>query len=103
VPGSHYAGRASSEGEETWQDHAAEAVLARAGDCLLFRSDVWHAGSDNRTRDDVRYLLQVHYGRREMAQHFSPFLEWRFDPAMIAAASSRQRRLLGEHEPGAYD
>jgi hypothetical protein len=103
VPGSHRAGRAPGQAEENWQDRAAEAVLARAGDCLLFRSDVWHAGSDNRTRDDVRYLLQVHYGRREMAQHFSPFLEWRFDPAMIAAASPRQRRLLGEHEPGAYD
>ena len=103
VPGSHRAGRAPSEGEEIWQDHATEAVLARAGDCLLFRSDMWHAGSDNRTRDDVRYLLQVHYGRREMAQHFSPFLEWHFNPTIIAAASSRQRRLLGEHEPGAYD
>jgi len=103
VPGSHRAGRLPTGHEDTWQGHAAEAVLARAGDCLLFRSDVWHAGSDNRTPDDVRYLLQVHYGRREMAQHLSPFLEWRFDPAVIAAASPRQRRLLGDHEPGAYD
>ena len=103
VPGSHRAGRLPTRQEDTWRGHAAEAVLARAGDCLLFRSDVWHAGSDNRTRDDVRYLLQVHYGRRDMAQHFSPFLEWRFDPAVIAAASPRLRRLLGDHEPGAYD
>jgi hypothetical protein len=51
----------------------------------------------------VRYILQVHYGRREMAQHFSPFMDWRFDAAVLRAASKRQRRLLGEHEPGAYD
>jgi ectoine hydroxylase-related dioxygenase (phytanoyl-CoA dioxygenase family) len=103
VPGSHRAGRAPAESENDWGGVAAEAVLARAGDCLVFRSDVWHAGSDNRTRADIRYLLQVHYGRREMAQHFSPFLEWRFNPAVLAAATARQRRLLGDHDPGAYD
>ena len=95
VPGSHRSGRAPRA--------EAEPVLACAGDALLFRSDVWHAGSDNRTASDVRYLLQVHYGRREMAQHFSPYLEWRFDRGVLAAASRRQRRLLGDHEPGAYD
>ena len=42
-------------------------------------------------------------GRREMAQHFSPFMEWRFNPDVLAAASKRQRRLLGDHDPGAYD
>jgi ectoine hydroxylase-related dioxygenase (phytanoyl-CoA dioxygenase family) len=103
VPGSHRAGRAPGESESDWRGRPAEVVLARAGDCLVFRSDVWHAGSDNRTRADVRYLLQVHYGRREMAQHFSPLLEWRFNPAVLAAATARQRRLLGDHGPGAYD
>jgi hypothetical protein len=38
-----------------------------------------------------------------MAQHFSPYFEWRFNPAAIAAATKRQQRLLGDHEPGAYD
>ena len=38
-----------------------------------------------------------------MAQHFSPYLEWRFNPAVITAATKRQKRLLGDHEPGAYD
>lgn len=103
VPGSHRAGRGPAGSEEDWRGRAAEVVLARAGDCLVFRSDVWHAGSDNRTREGIRYLLQVHYGRREMAQHFSPFIDWRVNPVVIAAASARQRRLLGDHEPGAYD
>jgi ectoine hydroxylase-related dioxygenase (phytanoyl-CoA dioxygenase family) len=103
VAASHRAGRAPTGSENEWRGRPAEAVLARAGDCLVFRSDVWHAGSDNRTRAEVRYLLQVHYGRREMAQHFSPFVEWRFNPAVLAAATARQRRLLGDHAPGAYD
>lgn len=103
VPGSHRAGRAPRAGEQDWRGVAPRPVLARDGDALVFRSDVWHAGSDNTTRRGVRYLLQVHYGRREMAQHYSPFIGWRFDAAVLAAASPRQRRLLGDHEPGAYD
>ena len=103
VPGSHRAARAPRDTDNAWQGRQPETILARAGDALVFRSDVWHAGSDNRSQHDTRYLLQVHYGRREMAQHFSPFMEWRFNPAVLAAASERQRRLLGDHEPGAYD
>jgi ectoine hydroxylase-related dioxygenase (phytanoyl-CoA dioxygenase family) len=103
IVGSHRAGRAPRSGECDWHGHAAEAVPCAAGDALVFRSEVWHRGGDNATRDRVRYVLQVHYARREMAPHFSPYLDWRFDPAVIAAASPRQRRLLGDHEPGAFD
>ena len=101
APGSHRSAGAAAETHSL--TGAAEVVLAHAGDALVFRSDVWHAGSDNRMAHDVRYLLQVHYARREMAQHFSPYLDWRFAPDVLAAASKRQRRLLGDHEPGAYD
>jgi ectoine hydroxylase-related dioxygenase (phytanoyl-CoA dioxygenase family) len=103
IPGSHRAGRRPRPGEGHWNGRLPQPVLCDAGDVLFFRSDLWHSGSDNRTADQARYLLQVHYGRREMAQHFSPFLEWQFDAAMIAAATPRQRRLLGGHEPGTYD
>lgn len=103
LAGSHRAGRLPRAGETAWQGREAQPVLAAAGDALVFRSDLWHAGSDNRTASDTRYLLQVHYGRREMAQHFSPYLEWRFDTRVLSAASKRQRRLLGDHEPGPYD
>jgi ectoine hydroxylase-related dioxygenase (phytanoyl-CoA dioxygenase family) len=101
--GSHRAGRPPRAQESQWNGREATPVLARAGECLLFRSDLWHSGSANRHTNAIRYLLQVHYGRREMSQHFSPWLDWRFNPAVIAAATKRQRRLLGDHEPGAYD
>ncbi|MBA4066251.1 MAG: dioxygenase [Isosphaera sp.] len=102
IPGSHRAGRRPARWETHWRGRAPQPVLCGAGDVLFFRSDLWHSGSDNRT-DQTRYLLQVHYGRREMAQHFAPFLAWRFDPAVLAACNPRQLRLLGDHPQGAYD
>ncbi|MBV2135158.1 phytanoyl-CoA dioxygenase family protein [Pseudomonas sp. MAP12] len=103
IPGSHRAGRPPMAGESQWQGRSAQPVLCRAGDVLMFRSELWHAGSDNRSRDRSRYLLQVHYGRRMVAQKFSPYLHWQFNPAVLAAATPRQRRLLGEHQEAEYD
>ncbi|WP_150640906.1 phytanoyl-CoA dioxygenase family protein [Pseudomonas fluorescens] len=103
IPGSHRAGRAPGKGETQWQGRAAQPVLCRAGDALMFRSELWHAGSSNRTPDRSRYLLQVHYGRRMVAQKFAPYLHWRFNPDVLAAATARQLRLLGDHLEAEYD
>ena len=78
-------------------------VCCRAGDVLFFRSELWHSGSANITEDQTRYLLQIHYGRRMVAQKFSPYLTWRFNAEVIERCSVRQRRLLGDHRRGAYD
>ncbi|CAD5108917.1 phytanoyl-CoA dioxygenase family protein [Zestomonas carbonaria] len=103
IPGSHRAGRPPRPGETHWRGHEPEPVLCRAGDVLMFRSELWHAGSRNRTTDRTRYLLQVHYGRRMVAQKFSPYLEFRLAPDVLAACTPRQRRLLGDHEEAEYD
>lgn len=103
IPGSHRAGRPPLAGETEWEGRRPEPVLCRAGDVLVFRSELWHAGSRNLSRDRSRYLLQVHYGRRMVAQKFSPYLDFRFNPATLAAATPRQRRLLGDHAPAEYD
>ncbi|WP_434625428.1 phytanoyl-CoA dioxygenase family protein [Pseudomonas sp. Z1-29] len=103
ITGSHKAGRAPMAGETQWQGRAAKPVLCQAGDVLILRSELWHAGSDNRTADRTRYMLQVHYGRRMVAQKFSPYLHWQFNPAVLAAATPRQRRLLGDHQEAEYD
>jgi ectoine hydroxylase-related dioxygenase (phytanoyl-CoA dioxygenase family) len=103
IPGSHRAGRNPRRMEFQWNGRLPQPVLCEAGAVLFFRSDLWHSGSDNRTADQTRYLLQVHYGRREMAQHFAPYLDWRFNPEVVASCSPRQRRLLGDHRQGAYD
>lgn len=103
VPGSHRAGRAPADGETTWQGQGGRAVLCSAGDVLVFRSELWHAGGANTSPASVRDMLQVHYARRMVAQKFSPYLDWRFNPRVLAAASARQRRLLGEHAEAEYD
>ncbi|MBB60185.1 MAG: dioxygenase [Pseudomonas sp.] len=103
IPGSHRAGRKPRPGETQWHSREAEPVLCRAGDVLFFRSDLWHAGGRNRSAERSRYLLQIHYGRRMVAQKFSPYLHFRFNPEVLAAATPRQRRLLGEHEAAEYD
>ncbi|RAS22439.1 MULTISPECIES: phytanoyl-CoA dioxygenase family protein [unclassified Pseudomonas] len=103
VPGSHRAARPPQPGECHWQGREARPVLCQAGDALLFRSDLWHSGGANCSQGRERDMLQVHYGRRMVAQKFSPYLRWQFNPQVLAQATPRQRRLLGEHEEAEYD
>ncbi|HEX8552936.1 MAG TPA: phytanoyl-CoA dioxygenase family protein [Abditibacteriaceae bacterium] len=106
IPGSHKSGRALSWGktpDPTWRGRELEPVLCKAGDVLFFRSEIWHTGSKNKTADQTRYLLQNHYSHRIIAQQFSPYITWQFNPEVIAAANERQLRLLGKHRPTAYD
>ena len=96
IPGSHRAGRKPHEGETSWQGVEGQNILCKAGGVVLFRSDVWHRGTAN-TSSRIRYLLQVHYGRRMVVQKFPPYLDFRFDPDILTQATPRQRRYLGEH------
>ena len=101
IPGSHKSGRWPKRGESDWNGRQPEPVLCRAGDVLFFRSELWHSGSANTTGDRTRYLLQVHYSHRNIAQKFSPW-PWHFNPEILAVANDRQLRLLGKHPEGNY-
>ena len=102
IPGTHRAGRAPN-GDVEWNGMREKSVICKAGDVMMFRSDVWHRGSANRS-EQTRYLLQVHYGNRMIAQKFPPYLHrFRFDEDILAQATSIQLRLLGDHPPAAYD
>jgi ectoine hydroxylase-related dioxygenase (phytanoyl-CoA dioxygenase family) len=102
VPGSHSSGR-SPDGDTQWKGGEEHSVLCNAGDVVIFRSEVWHRGSAN-TSSQTRYLLQVHYANRMITQKFPPYLnQFQFDETILAQATPRQRRILGEHKPGAYD
>jgi len=103
IPGSHKSGRAPGNAkaesgrtaggdEHSWNGVDAQPVLCNAGDGMLFRSEVWHAGSANRTPDKVRYLLQVHYAQRGIAQRFPPYIDFRHNPEVMAAATERPTR-----------
>jgi len=102
VPGSHLSGR-SPGGATEWRGKLEQSVLCNAGDVVLFRSEVWHRGTANRSKQ-TRYLLQVHYAHRMITQKFPPYLNrFQFNELILEQATERQQRLMGNHRPGAYD
>ena len=109
LAGSHRSGRpvpASQrfDPELTYDGRTAVVLEASAGDVAIFVSDVWHHGTPA-NGGSGRLFLQVHYGRRDIAQrirltadvnHLSPeAIEW--------ADTPRRRDLMGLHNPYFYD
>lgn len=103
VPGSHRSGRQPPPQDQLlWEGRGPVTILASAGDCLLLNGQTWHRGATNCTTDRIRAVQQVTYGRRFIAQRFYPFVNHRIPESLLAGASARQRRLLGEHPHGPY-
>jgi len=70
-------------------------VLARAGDALVFTHSLWHGGAANLSTVTRK---NIQYGYNQMF-----FRNFDYDPipsAVLAAATPRQRRLLGDMGPG---
>ncbi len=73
LPGSHRSGRLPPKGRDfdpklTFDNKEPVSCLpARAGDAILFVSDVWHRGTPAQ-EGRGRFFLQCHYGRRDLAQ-----------------------------------
>jgi ectoine hydroxylase-related dioxygenase (phytanoyl-CoA dioxygenase family) len=109
VPGSHRSGRLPPSGPPsdpalTYDGRPPVLLAGGAGDVALFVSDAWHRGTPARGGRG-RCFLQVHYGRRDLAQrvrttaevnHVSP-------EASARARGARQRTILGLHDPFFYD
>ncbi len=110
VPGSHRSGRLAPldrihDPELSYDGRPPVLLTGAAGDVVLFVSDAWHRGTPAGTGGTGRLFLQVHYGRRDLAQriqttdevnHLSP-------EAVARATTDRERRLIGLHEPFFYD
>ena len=110
IPGSHLSGRPPPVGRHLDPDLAYEGqgvvpLIAKAGDVGLFVSDVWHRRMPTTDEDHGRFFLQVHYGRRDIAQRILTTAETNHvSPEAIARAETeRQRRLIGLHPPFFYD
>jgi ectoine hydroxylase-related dioxygenase (phytanoyl-CoA dioxygenase family) len=109
VPGSHRSGRLApfdrvDDPDLSYDGRPPILLEGRAGDVSMFVSDVWHRGTPA-SGGHGRLFLQVHYGRRDIAQrirttdevnHLSPeAIEW--------ADTPRARALVGLHRPFFYD
>ncbi len=110
IPGSHKSGTPPPPGQRddvnlTWNGRGVVPLIADAGDVCLFVSDVWHRRLPSLPGSRGRYFLQVHYGRRDIAQRVRTTLAVNHlsDEARQRANSERERQLLGLHEPRFYD
>jgi ectoine hydroxylase-related dioxygenase (phytanoyl-CoA dioxygenase family) len=110
IPGSHLSGRPPPRGRHLDDDLAYEGrgvtpFIVRAGDAGLFVSDIWHRRMPTRDGDHGRFFLQVHYGRRDIAQRILPTAQAnQLSPEAIArAGSERERRVIGLHPAFFYD
>ena len=69
---------------------------------------IWLMSHNSRLFDRLSsyglHAIQVHYANRMVTQKFPPYLgQFVFNESILATATPRQRRLLGDHRPGAYD
>ena len=110
IPFSHTSGQppSSSRGDDpelTYNGVGPVVLAAEAGDVQLFVSDVWHRRMPTGPGDAGRFFLQVHYGRRDLAQRLRPTSDSnQLSPAAIERArSDRDRTLIGLHPPLFYD
>jgi hypothetical protein len=80
-------------------------LAASVGDVQLFVSDVWHRRMPTGLGDEGRFFLQVHYGRRDIAQRLKTTAESNQVSTVAAdrTTSERDRTLIGLHEPIFYD
>ena len=110
IPGSHLSGRPPpadrAEDEElTWDGIGARAFPALAGDAIFFVSDVWHRRLVPEASHPGRFFLQIHYGRRDIAQRVKPTHKINHieEAALSRIETDRERLLLGLHKQGFYD
>jgi len=110
IPGSHRSGRhppfeSVGDPELRCDGEGAVPLLGKAGDVLLFVSDVWHRRMETQPGSRGRFFVQVHYARRDIAQR----LRVTDDANQLSAEargrahSKRERSLVGLHEPSFYD
>ncbi len=110
LPGSHLSGThpppaRSMDEDLDYEGQGVVPLLTKAGDAGLFVSDVWHRRMPTRDGDHGRFFLQVHYGRRDIAQRLRPTAEVNHvsAEAIARAQSDRERRVIGLHPLSFYD
>ena len=76
-------------------DPAADGkpAIVAAGDCVMFRSDVWHSADAN-TSDESRLIMQCHYASSRVSGRLEPFVAPPIRAVVIDAATQRQRKLI---------
>lgn len=110
IPGSHLSGKPPPKGRHlddglTYEGQGVRPFLVKAGDAGLFVSDIWHRRMPTQDGDHGRFFLQVHYGRRDIAQRILTTADAnQLSPEAIARAQTeRERQVVGLHRAFFYD
>ena len=110
IPGSHLSGRfpprdQAKDDDLQYQGQGVVPLLTRPGDVGFFVSDVWHRRMPTQPGDRGRFFLQVHYGRRDIAQRIETTADVNHlsAEAIARAASKRDKTVIGLHAPFFYD
>ena len=111
LPRSHLSGKPPPKGRHlddslTYENRKVVPFVVKAGDVGFFVSDIWHRRMPTTLgRDKGRFFLQVHYGRRDIAQRILTTEQAnQLSPEAIArAGTERERRVIGLHPAFFYD
>ena len=110
LPGSHRSGQSPPlervrDGDLRYDGREPVVLTGRAGDVAFFVSDVWHRRRPTTEADTGRFFLQVHYGRRDIAQRLRTTEQaGQVSPEAAArAGDERARTVIGLHRPFFYD
>jgi ectoine hydroxylase-related dioxygenase (phytanoyl-CoA dioxygenase family) len=110
VPGSHRSGRFPPfdrllDPDLDYEGEHCIPILARAGDVAFFVSDLWHRRMPSSSASSGRFFLQVHYGRRDIAQRLRTTRDANSlsREAIERAETPREQTVVGLHPPYFYD
>ncbi len=110
LPGSHLSGRTPPadrllDDNLDYEGKPVVPLLAQPGDVGFFVSDIWHRRMTTQDGDRGRFFLQVHYGRRDIAQRLLPTTTVNHvsEAAMERAESDRDKTVIGIHPRLFYD
>ncbi len=110
LAGSHLSGQfppfeQAMDDKLTYNGKGVIPLLAKAGDVAMFVSDIWHRRLPTQPGDQGRFFLQVHYGRRDIAQRLKTTfdLNQNSEDAIKRAQTSREKTIIGLHQPFFYD
>jgi len=110
IAGSHKSGQAPprdryNDASLSWNGETVTPLVASAGDAALFVSDVWHRRLPSAEGDTGRFFVQLHYGRRDIAQRLrtTDDVNHLSSEAVERIKGKREAQLLGMHAPRFYD
>ena len=110
IPGSHLSGQfppreRAMDDDLTWHGQGVQPIIAEPGDVAFFVSDIWHRRMPTLPGSAGRFFLQVHYGRRDIAQRIRPTTEVNHlsQSAVDRAITEREQTAIGLHPRLFYD